>query len=105
MAAHNRGPEQKKGKPRGRPFQPGNSANPGGRPKSLVEVMDLARQHTPQAIATLAGWMTSEDAKASVAACNALLDRAWGKPQQTIDASVKMDIGAVIDAMRAARDA
>lgn len=35
----NRGPAQKpKGLPRGKPFPPGNRANPGGRPKKLVEI-------------------------------------------------------------------
>ena len=47
-----------------------------------MEVIEAARQHTPAAIARLAHWMQSDDPRASVAACQALLDRAWGKPTQ-----------------------
>jgi hypothetical protein len=67
----------------------GVSGNPGGYSKekrqALSQVAALAREHTPKAIATLAEIM--EDAKAPkvsrVAAANALLDRAWGKPLAT----------------------
>lgn len=67
-------------------FKPGVSGNPGGRPKSIAEVQELARQHTPAAInelARIASAGTSEAAR--VAACNTLLDRAWGKAPQSID--------------------
>jgi hypothetical protein len=30
----------------GKPFQKGQAGNPGGRPKVLAEVEELARQHT-----------------------------------------------------------
>jgi hypothetical protein len=63
----------------GRPFQPGQSGNPGGRPKTDPEVKALARAYTEEAIDRLAYWMKSDDQRASVAAANALLDRAWGK--------------------------
>ena len=36
-------------------FQKGRSGNPGGRPKEVGEVRDLARQYTPAAIAALEG--------------------------------------------------
>lgn len=65
-------------------FAKGKSGNPGGRPKELNEVKDLARAHTAKAIERLAFWMLSEDPKASVAAANALLDRAWGKATQPV---------------------
>ena len=65
-------------------FKKGQSGNPGGRPKELEEVKELARAYTVDAIERLAFWMRSNDPKASVAAANALLDRAWGKATQPL---------------------
>lgn len=66
------------------PFQPGQSGNPGGRPKGAGEVKATAREYTQESIERLVHWMRSEDARASVPAANALLDRGWGKPAQAI---------------------
>lgn len=66
------------------PFQPGQSGNPGGRPRGNSEIKNLARGHSPEAIERLAYWMRSDNAKASVSASAALLDRGWGKPTQLI---------------------
>lgn len=65
-------------------FQPGQSGNPGGRPKALKEVEEAAREHTTDAIRTLASICKSRKAPeaARVAAANSLLDRAWGRPKQ-----------------------
>ena len=67
-------------------FQKGRSGNPGGRPKEVGEVRDLARQYTPAAIEALEGVMSSPTAPAAarVAAAEALLNRAWGKPTQPL---------------------
>lgn len=73
-----------KGKPRGRPFAKGRSGNPAGRPKEVVEVRDLARQHTEAAIDRLVFWMASDHPKASPAAATALLNRGWGAPAQAV---------------------
>jgi hypothetical protein len=63
------------------PFSPGQSGNPGGRPKIIAELRDLARQHTEAALATLVEIaLNGENESARVTAANALLDRAWGKP-------------------------
>src|SRR5262249_28380790 len=74
----------------GRPFQKGQSGNPGGRPKEIAEVKELARQHVPAAIEVLASIMNNTKASdaARVSAASALLDRAYGKPQQHIDAEI-----------------
>ncbi|MGB6440326.1 MAG: DUF5681 domain-containing protein [Methyloceanibacter sp.] len=37
----------------GKPFKKGQSGNPGGRPKIVAEVKELARAHTGEAIQTL----------------------------------------------------
>ncbi len=71
---------------RGKPFQKGVSGNPGGRPKVLGDVQELAREQSPHAINTLAEIMHNEKTPpaARVAAANALLDRGYGKPTQPI---------------------
>lgn len=76
--------QQPRARGNGRPFAKGVSGNPGGRPKEDGDVKALARQHTVEAIQTLAKWMASDNAKASVSASQALLDRGWGKPAQAV---------------------
>src|SRR5262245_17195229 len=68
----------------GKPFQKGQSGNPGGRPKEIAEVKELARQHMPAAIDALVSIMNNTKAAdaARVSAANALLDRGYGKPPQ-----------------------
>ena len=66
-------------------FVAGVSGNPGGRPKELAGVRELAAQHTEAAVAALVRAL--DDPKTSVAAAVALLDRAWGRPQQAIELS------------------
>ena len=70
----------------GRPFKSGQSGNPGGRPKAIAAVQELAREHTTEAVAALVGVMNSEKSppSARVAAASALLDRGWGRAPQTI---------------------
>jgi Family of unknown function (DUF5681) len=43
----------------GKPFKKGQSGNPGGRPKVVAEVKELARVYTGQAIQTLVSIMTN----------------------------------------------
>lgn len=54
--------------------------------KASTEIRSLARSHTNSALKVLAGIMNEPDAPhaARVSAANALLDRGWGKPTQTI---------------------
>ena len=68
-------------------WKKGQSGNPGGRPKELKEIVKLARSYGPEAIKRLAYWVRSKNARASVAAAQALLDRGYGKPSQPIEAS------------------
>jgi Family of unknown function (DUF5681) len=70
----------------GKPFKKGQSGNPGGRPKVVAEVKELARAHTGEAIETLVSIMTNPKCApaARVSAANALLDRGYGKPPQHI---------------------
>ena len=41
------------------PFEKGQSGNPGGRPKVVAEIKELARAHTGEAIKTLVSIMTN----------------------------------------------
>lgn len=69
------------------PFVKGKSGNPTGRPKEAPEVKALARQYTSNAIERLVFWLNSDNPKASVAAALALLDRAYGRPEQAVTVS------------------
>lgn len=65
---------------RGRPFKPGQSGNPGGRPKVLGRVRELAQASTEIAVKTLIEALQDPDGRVRVAAANSLLDRGHGKP-------------------------
>jgi hypothetical protein len=75
--APNRGPQGQ--------WLPGSSPNPGGRPKIIEDIRDLAREHTQTAINALVRIAESgKQESARVAAASALLDRGWGKPTQPL---------------------
>jgi hypothetical protein len=71
--------------PSGR-WAPGRSPNPGGRPKIIADVRDLARQHTQTALDTLVEICRyGKTETARIAAANALLDRGYGKPPASLE--------------------
>ena len=54
--------------------------------KAPLDIRSLARQHTETCIRTLSHICAQGDsASARVAAAVALLDRGWGKPEQSLD--------------------
>lgn len=63
-------------------FAPGHSGNPGGRPGKLSALRELAQANSAEAIELLVSIMRSDRAPAAarLAAANAILDRAVGKP-------------------------
>ena len=94
---------QSSGKSRGcmnlRPFQKGQSGNPGGRKKDSG-VKALAREYTVEAIETLGRIL--RDAKATpsaqVQAATALLDRGWGKPLAQVEVGSAGEFERLTDA-------
>ena len=71
-------------------WKKGVSGNPGGRPSGVGEIRDIARLHTDEAIQTLVTVMNDSKAppSARVGAATAVLDRGWGRPLQSISASI-----------------
>lgn len=74
-------------------FKPGQSGNPGGRPKDH-DIRALARSHTKTALETLIEVAKSKKAPAAarVSASAALLDRGYGKPTQPVEGDGKLEI-------------
>lgn len=68
-----------------KPFKPGQSGNPAGRPKKSVQVMKTAEDHIDAAINVLVQALKDDSVKNRIAAANALLDRGLGKPKQTVE--------------------
>jgi hypothetical protein len=69
----------------GRPWLPGQSGNPGGRPAIAAEVREFAGAHSIEALKKVVRIMrTSRDHSTVLAAARTVLDRAIGKPQQII---------------------
>ena len=66
-------------------FLPGQSGNPGGRPKDVHRVAELARSYTVEAIETLVDLMRhGKDERVRGTAAQALLDRGWGKAKVAV---------------------
>ena len=91
-------PTTGRGRGPGRPFPPGVSGNPGGRPKSVKEVQELASTYTVESINALVttmrkaqgiehpktGLTIGADWKEVRQAAVAILNRACGMPSQPI---------------------
>lgn len=90
--------EKKKPKPRTgeTTWKKGQSGNPGGRSPRVgpngETVAELARAHTALAVRVLAEvCAAAPDNAHRIAAANALLDRGWGKPKESVDLDARVE--------------
>ena len=79
-------------------FAPGQSGNPGGRPRDEHRVAQLARSYTIEAIDTLVELMRDgKDERVRGTAAQALLDRGWGKAKVEVVTGAE---GSYLDVLR-----
>ena len=106
-----------KGGLRSTSFRKGVSGNPGGKPKNpakiadrktIADVRELAKELTPKAMMALEAVLDSETAPpaAKVSAANAILDRGWGKPKETVETTARTTLeDLVMESYRARQKA
>lgn len=92
-----------------RPWRPGQSGNPGGRPKVNPELRRAAQDHSAEALDVLVEVMRTGKPGERLLAAREILDRAYGKPSQAVDFADKatmtlVDLLAGLPATGGARD-
>lgn len=97
---------ENKGGVTGKGWLPGQSGNPGGRPKGIAA---QARQHGARALDVLVEALESDDEKVKIAAAREILDRGYGKAlTMTADVTSRLDemdddaLDAALSVVRAA---
>lgn len=87
-------------------WAPGVSGNPSGRPAIVAEIRELARAEAPAAFKRICALVASADERTALAASQEILNRAYGKPTQSVDSTVKtFDLGALyVEALKIVND-
>lgn len=93
-------PTENKGKNKGvenlRPFKKGQSGNPSGRPKIPDDIKAMLKGATPDACRLLCETINNPNEKTElrVKCAEIVLDRVYGKPQQSVDLQADIDATA-----------
>jgi hypothetical protein len=82
----------------GRPFQPGQSGNPGGRPKGLREWRELCRDASPDALQVVVDLL----AKGDLTAARFIIEQAWGRAPQSVEFYNRSAMRAGVERIRKA---
>lgn len=87
---------RKRGK--GRPFEKGQSGNPGGRKKMPEEVKEILRAAAPKAAELLVQMLDdpATPAKLRLQAAETVLDRVYGKASQPIEGNIDNKIEIIM---------
>lgn len=66
--------------------------------KATADIKAAAQEYTEEALTALAEVMRGDSPAARVAAANAILDRAYGKPKQSVDvdADVRASVSQIV---------
>jgi hypothetical protein len=72
---------------------------------SSSEVTELALEASPEAVRRLVTLMRSRDEQVAIAACSAILDRAFGKPVQHVAVKLIVERKAMQDDLQQLSDA
>ena len=77
----------------GRVVKGGGCLNPGGRPKDEHGIAKLARSYAPEAIEALVDLVRNGEPAVRVRAAQALLDRGFGRPAQSLEGRLEVSQG------------
>ena len=79
---------------------------PAGMDPGIAHVRELARQFTPEAIETLVEIRgdPKQSGSARVAAANSLLDRGWGRPDQSVSIEHGQSLLSILDELERRSD-